>query len=215
MKNILIVDDDTGVRSGLSRFLQIKKYRTDEASSGEAAIKMAYTNEYDVIILDQVLPKMCGTDTLVELKKITPQSKIIMVTGFGTINDAIDAIRKGASEYVRKPFDTDELLTVINRCLEENIFNQGLEKLDLDFTLSTLSNPLRRNILKLIESHNGIHLMKIAKELGIDDHTKVVFHLKNIMSTGLIEKDEEKGYHLTREGRKTYTCLNIIEKHLT
>ena len=215
IKNILIVDDNSGVRSVLSRFLQAKQYSTEEAASGSTAIKLAYTNDYDVVLLDQVMPEMTGTDVLMELKKITPQAKIIMMTGFGTIHDAIDAIKKGASEYIEKPFDLEDLETMIRRCIEEKQFNSILKKLDLDFTLSTLANPLRRDILKLIKSHDGIHLMKITKELCIDDHTKIVFHLRNLANSGLIKKDEEKGYHLTKEGRNTYACLCIIDKHLS
>jgi DNA-binding NtrC family response regulator len=215
MKKILIVDDNFGVRSTLTKFLQAKQYCIDDASSGKIAIKKAVTNEYDVVILDQVMPEMTGTDVLIELKKISPQSKVIMMTGFGSIKDAIDSIKKGASEYVQKPFDFDELHTTIKRCLEEKQFNKSLKKYDIDFTLSTLSNPLRRSILKLIKSHDAIHLMKIAKELCVDDHTKIVFHMKNLISTGLINKDEKKGYHLTKEGHKAYDCLNIIERHLS
>jgi len=214
MKNILIVDDDYGVRSALSKFLQAKQYATDEASSGSEAIKKAFQHEYDIVLLDQVMPEMNGADVLVELKKISPQSKIIMMTGFGTIHDAIHSIKKGASEYIQKPFDLEELGTTIRRCLEEKHINRSLQKLDVDFTLGALSNPLRRSILKLIHSYNGIHLMKITKELSIDDHTKVVFHLKNLTTTGLINKDEEKGYHLTKEGKKAFDCLNIIERQL-
>jgi predicted transcriptional regulator len=105
--------------------------------------------------------------------------------------------------------------TLIMRCIEEKKFNHTLKKLDIDFTLSALANPLRRDILKLIKSHDGIHLMKITKELRIDDHTKIVFHLKNLADTGLITKDKEKGYHLTKEGKKTYACLKIVESHLS
>jgi CheY-like chemotaxis protein len=147
MKNILIVDDDYGVGSALSKFLQKKQFCTEEASSGSIAINKALTNEYDVVILDQVMSEMTGTDVLIELKKIIPQSKIKI-----------------------------------------------LKKLDFDFIQSTLSNPIRRSILKLIKSHNGIHFMKITKELCVDVHTKVVYHLKNLISAGLLKKDEEKGY---------------------
>ena len=158
---------------------------------------------------------MTGTDVLMEMKKIAPRSKVIMMTGFGTIHDAIDAMKKGASEYIQKPFDLEELDTMIKRCLEEKQFNQNAKKLDLDFTLGALSNPLRRRILKLIQAHQGIHLMKITKELSIDDHTKIVFHLKNLINSELITKDEGKGYYLTKEGKRAYACLKIIESHLS
>ena len=215
MGNILIVDDNEGVRTTLSKFLRVKQHRTDEASSGADAITMALHKEYDVVLLDQVMPEMTGTQALVELKKISPQTKIIMMSGFGTIKDATDAIKKGACEYIQKPFDFEELDIIIKRCIEEKMFTHVVKKLDLDFALSSLANPVRREMLKLIKSHDAIHLMKITKALSIDDHTKTVFHIRNLTSTGLILKDEKKGYHLTKEGQKVHECLGMIEKHFS
>lgn len=215
MYTVLVVDDNDGVRKALFRYLERYQYCIDEASTGKAAIQKASERSYDIVLLDQVMPGMKGTEVLLELKKSSPNSKIIMMTGFGTISDAIDAIKKGATEYIQKPFDFEELSIMIQRCLEEKRFSHSDNKIDIDFTLSTLSNPLRRSILKLIKSHDAIHLMKITKELSIDDHTKVVFHLRNLANSGLINKDRDKGYHLTREGDKAYSCLNIIEKHLS
>lgn len=214
MKNVLIVDDDDSVRSTLSKYLLTKKYRTEEASSGESAIKMAEEHEFDVVLLDHVMPGMKGVDVLSVLKEISPHSKIIIMTGFGTIHTAIDAIRKGASEFIQKPFDFTELETLIKRCLEEKRFDKSLKKLDVDFVLTSLANPKRRKIIKLIKSSKGIHLMEITRQLSVDDHTKIVFHLRNLINSGFILKDTNKGYFLTPEGEKAYECALIVERHL-
>lgn len=214
MKKILIVDDEADIRTALSGYFQEKHYHADEAFSGSDAIKKASAKKYDVIILDQLMPEMSGKEVLQELKKITPQSKIIMMTGFGTVHDAVESIKKGAAEYIQKPFDPQELDALVRRCIRETQFNYTVRKIDLDFALNTLSNPLRRDILRLIKSHNGLRLMTITKELSIEDHTKVVFHLRNLTNSGLINKDKTKVYHLTKEGERTYSCLKIIERHL-
>jgi DNA-binding NtrC family response regulator len=214
MKHVLIVDDDNSVRSTLSKYLLTKKYRIEEASSGKSAIKMAEEYEFDVVLLDHMMPGMKGVDVLLELKKVSPHTKVIIMTGFGTINTAIDAIRKGASEFIQKPFDFSELETLIKRCLEEKRFEKSLKKLDVDFVLTSLANPIRRKIIKLIKSIKGIHLMEITRQLNMDDHTKVVFHLRNLKDSGFIIKDTNKGYFLTAEGEKAYECALIVEKHL-
>jgi predicted transcriptional regulator len=79
----------------------------------------------------------------------------------------------------------------------------SMKKLDLDFTLSSLSNPIRRKIVKLLFQNNGMHLMELTRALDIEDHTKVIFHLKM------------KSYFLTKGGEKTLNFLNILEGHLS
>ncbi len=215
MKKILIIDDDEGVRCALSKYLKDKRYYTDEADSGKVGIMKAMRNDFDVVLLDQIMPESNGMNVLLELKKNRPATKVIMMTGFATINSAVEAIKKGASEYLQKPFNVKELDIIIKRCLEEESFNKTLKKLDLDFALSSLSNPIRRKIIRLLMTNKGIHLMKITRALNIDDHTKVVFHLKSLKEAGLIKQDEDKGYNLTKEGKKAYECLRIIEEHIS
>lgn len=215
MKRVLIIDDDNGVRLSLSKYLKSKNYQTSEASSAKEAIEKAAAQKYDIVLLDLIMPETGGIEVLLELKKIRPSAKVIMMTGFATIENAVDAIKKGASDYIKKPFDLEELDAIIRRCIEESRLNQALENLDLDFTLSSLSNPLRRNIIKLLKNNKGMHLMNMSRELEIDDHTKVVFHLKILKDSEIIKQDEKKGYFLTNSGEKTLTCLRIIENHLT
>ena len=215
MKKILIVDDDEGVRFALSTYLKDKQYYTDVADSGKVGIMKAMTNDFDVVLLDQVMPESNGMNVLLELKKNRPATKVIMMTGFATIDSAVEAIKKGASEYLQKPFNVKELDIIIKRCLEEESFNKTLKKLDLDFALSSLSNSIRRSIISLLMTNKGTHLMKITRAIHIDDHTKVVFHLKSLKEAGLIKQDEDKGYNLTKEGKKAHECLRIIEEHIS
>ncbi|MBI4688199.1 MAG: response regulator [Nitrospirae bacterium] len=215
MKNILIVDDDAELRANLSEILTGKGYRTEEASSGKEAVERAAAQEFDIVLLDLMMPKMSGMDVLSELRKIKPKTKIIMITAFATVDNAVEAIKKGASDYISKPFKIDELLITIRRALEESRFEEGIKRLDMDYTLSSLSNSIRRKIIKLLSMKDGMHLMEIVRELAIDDHTKVVFHLKILKESGIIEQDKEKSYFLTKEGKKTLDCLNILESYLS
>ena len=215
MKKVLIVDDDAELRSTLSEILKGAGYHIDEASSGKEAIEKIVSKDFDIALLDLMMPKMNGIETLTELKKITPKTKVIMITAFATVENAVDAIKKGASDYISKPFRIDDLLTTIRRVIEEGRFEEGITKLDLDYTLSSLANPIRRNILRLLNSRKSMRLMELVRELGIEDHTKVVFHLKVLKESGIIEQDKDKSYSLTEEGERILSGLKILENYLS
>lgn len=215
MKRILIVDDDREFRSNLSEVLKDAGYDADEAQSARQAIEKMGDNEFDVVLLDFMMPKMSGMDALLELRKIQPRTKVIMITAFATVENAVDAIKKGASDYISKPFKIDELLTTIRRVLEEARFEEGRKKLDFDDTLSSLGNPIRRNILRLLCTKEVMRLMEITRDLGIDDHTKVVFHLRILKEAGIIEQNSDKLYSLTKEGATTLNCLKTLENYLS
>jgi DNA-binding response OmpR family regulator len=214
MNKILIVDDDNEFRASLSELLKGKGYSTDEASSGEEAIEKAASEDFDIILLDLMMPKMSGMDVLVEVRKIKPETKIIMITAFATIDNAVEAIKKGASDYISKPFRIEVIDTAIKRILEAAEFDKSAKRLGLDYALSSLSNYLRREIIKLIDLNKGMRLMEMTRILDINDHTKVSFHLKMLKDSGIIEQ-KKKTYFLTKEGDEILTCLRILESHLS
>lgn len=215
MKKILIVDDDSELRANLSEILRGAGYYTDEAASGKEAIEKTPSKDFDIVLLDLMMPKMSGIDVLKEIKKIKPGIRVIMITAFATVENAVDAIKKGASDYISKPFRIDDLLTTIRRVIEEVRFEEGITKLDLDYTLRSLANPIRRNILRLLQSRKSMRLMEMVRELDIDDHTKVVFHIKMLKESGMINKDKGKLYSLTGEGERILSCLKILENYLS
>ncbi len=214
MKKMLIVDDDAEFRIHVSDILKGEGYQTDSASSGKEALSKMKSHEYDVVLLDFMMPRMNGFELLAEIRKERPKTKVIMITAFATVENAVDAIRKGASDYISKPFKIPELLTTIRRVLEETKFEEGITKLNFDQTLSSIASPIRRNILKLLHAREHMRLMEITRELEIEDHTKVVFHLKILKEAGIIEQDSEKSYSLTREGERTVECLRTLENYL-
>ncbi len=215
MKKILIVDDDAEFRLNLTEVLTGAGYRTESAATAQEAIARSEAEEFDIILLDFMMPKMNGIDSLLTLRRVRPKAKVIMITAFATIENAVDAMKKGASDYISKPFKIEALLTTIRRVLEEAKFEVCVNNPDFDRTLSSLANPIRRKIIKLLHARENMHLMEITRELGIDDHTKVVFHLKFLKEAGIIEQDKEKSYSLAKEGAKTIDCLRMLENHLS
>lgn len=215
MKKILVIDDDDGVRTTLSDLLRCKGYYICEAFSGKDAIEMVKSEDFDIVLLDLMMPRMDGIDTLRELRRLSPKTRVIMITAFATVENAVDAIKKGASDYISKPFKTNELLVTIKRVFEEVRFEEGIKKLDLDYALDTLSNPVRRKIMELFCSKTNMRLTEITKKLNIEDHTKILFHLKALKEKGIIEQDEEKSYSLTEEGEKTLNCLKALKNYFS
>ena len=214
MKKILIVDDDAEFRSHLIEVLNDSGYLTGSAASAKEACAQLRALEFDIVLLDYLMPKQTGIDALAELKRLRPKIKVVMITAFASVEKAVDAIKKGASDYISKPFKIEDLLTTIRRVLEEAKFEAFLNKLDFDHALHSLVNPIRRNILKLLHTREKMRLMEITRELGIDDHTKVVFHMKLLREARIIERDNEKFYSLTNEGMKSIDCLRTLETDL-
>ena len=95
MKKILIVDDDAELRANLSEILRGAGYYTDEAASGKEAIEKITSKDFDIALLDLMMPKMSGIDVLKEIKKIKPKIRVIMITAFATVENAVDAIKRG------------------------------------------------------------------------------------------------------------------------
>lgn len=213
MKKILIVDDDGEFRRHLIEVLK-EEYQVDDASSATEAYEKLGTGGFDIVLLDYMMPKQNGIDALYEIKRLRPKAKVIMITAFASIENAIDVIKKGASDYISKPFKIDNLLLAIRRVLEEEKFEEGMKKLDIDRTLSALASPIRRNILKLLRSRGDIHLMEITRHLQIEDHTKVVFHLKMLKEADIIDQSKGRTYFLTKEGIRTTECLKTLEQYL-
>ena len=112
--SILIVDDNEGILETLSAILEEKGYRTDTAKNGRDAIEKSKTNFYNLALLDIKLPDIEGTKLLTEIEETTPRMVKIMITGYASLENAVEALNLGADAYIMKPVDPENLLNVIN-----------------------------------------------------------------------------------------------------
>lgn len=215
MKKILVADDDDDLRATIVDALSTSGFSVDEAKNGDEAIDKVRSSQYDIAIVDLVMPKQTGLEVLSEIKKISPWTKIIMVTAFATIDSAVEAMKKGASDYIKKPFRLWELLSIVKRTIEEKKFEEGTKKLKVDQTFSSLANPIRRNILRMLKSAPGLKLSEVAENLKITDSTKVSYHLRMLIDSGLIIQDERKRYCLSPDGEKALESLKILNSYLS
>ena len=115
--SILVVDDDTVTRDLLLALLRAHRYRVEGVGSGEAALALLTRIEFDLVLLDVNLPGTSGIDVLSASQTSAPDTEFIMITAFGSIDTAVDAMKRGAYDYLRKPLQTEELLLVIDRAL--------------------------------------------------------------------------------------------------
>jgi DNA-binding NtrC family response regulator len=111
--SILIVDDDENILKTLSALLEEKGYKTDTAKNGAEAIEKSKTNFYNIALLDIKLPDMEGTKLLIKMKETRPKMAKIMITGYASLQNAIEALNYGADTYIMKPVDPENLLKVI------------------------------------------------------------------------------------------------------
>ncbi|MEO5356967.1 MAG: response regulator [Nitrospirae bacterium YQR-1] len=215
MSNILVVDDDTDLRENLVEVLVDAGFKAEGSISASDTLNNNAVEATDVIILDLIMPGIKGMDAISEFKKLSPKVKIIVITAFATIDSAVEAIKKGADEFISKPFDVEELLVIIRRVLEEARFEENLSaKPDLDNVMGTLSNPLRRQIIKFLDINKKARFSEILKELSVEDNAKIAFHLKILKESNIIAQDRDKLYNLTQNGQRVLKTLKVSEKLL-
>src|SRR6201990_2995845 len=119
MSNILIIDDEKAIRKTLSEILSYEGYKIDEARDGEEGLKKVKEKEYDVILCDIKMPKLDGIEFLEKTKETSPDIPIIMISGHGTIETAVEAVKKGAYDYISKPPDLNRLLITIRNAMDK------------------------------------------------------------------------------------------------
>jgi nitrogen regulation protein NR(I) len=129
MPKILIVDDEPQIRRILSTLLSDNGFEVAEAESGEQALAVAEKFRPDIALLDINMPGMDGIAVLRALLEIHGKLDCIMMTAYGTIRSAVEAMKSGAFDYLAKPFDNDELLLIINRALEMRALSREVEEL--------------------------------------------------------------------------------------
>jgi ATP-dependent Lon protease len=117
--NILVVDDEEVARSNIEHVMRKEGYEVDTAANGLEALQKAETHEYDLVITDLKMDKMDGIRLLEALRRSGSQTELIMVTGYATVDSAVDALTKGAAYYLVKPFKLDDLRATVSRVIEK------------------------------------------------------------------------------------------------
>jgi two-component system, NtrC family, nitrogen regulation response regulator NtrX len=120
MPDILIIDDEKAIRKTLSEILSFEGYKIEEASDGEEGLKKFKEKTYDVVLCDIKMPKLDGIEFLQKAGETNPDVPIIMISGHGNIETAVEAVKKGAYDYISKPPDLNRLLITIRNAMDKS-----------------------------------------------------------------------------------------------
>jgi two-component system, NtrC family, nitrogen regulation response regulator NtrX len=138
MSNILIIDDERAIRKTLGEILSYEGYKIEEASDGEEGLKKFREKVFDVVLCDIKMPKLDGIEFLDKAREANPDVPIIMISGHGTIETAVEAVKKGAFDYISKPPDLNRLLITLRNAMDKT-------------SLVTETKVLKRKVSKVQE----------------------------------------------------------------
>jgi DNA-binding NtrC family response regulator len=151
MATILIIDDEKAIRKTLTEILSYEGYKIDEASDGEEGLKRFSEKAYDIVLCDIKMPKLDGIEFLEKAKEINGDVPVIMISGHGNIDTAVEAVKKGAFDYISKPPDLNRLLITLRNAVDKQ-------------SLVTETKVLKRKVSKVQEMIGESEPIKKIKE---------------------------------------------------
>jgi len=152
MTRILVVDDERSIRNTLKEILEYEKFEVEVAEDGFEALEKLEKNRFDLVLCDIKMPKMDGLEVLDKIHKLDPDATVVMISGHGTIETAVDAIKKGAYDFISKPLDLNRLLITIRNATDKT-------------RLVTEAKVLKRRVNKTYEMIGISEAMLSIKEL--------------------------------------------------
>jgi len=129
MAKILIIDDERSIRSTLREILEYEKFEVDDAPDGKAGLDLLKENDYHVVLCDIKMPRMDGMEVLDKILESDKNPSVVMISGHGNIDTAVEAIKKGAFDYIAKPLDLNRLLVSVRNALDHSGHVQEIKTL--------------------------------------------------------------------------------------
>ncbi len=201
---VLIVDDAPDTLEIIQKLLHYEGYDVAMASTGEEGVKRVKEEKPDVVLMDINLPGIDGTEALRRIRIINPLQCVIMLTAFATVDNAIGALKEGASDFVKKPFENEHLIHIVNQCVEKYKTLREKEKLEEEVRRLSVTDDLtglynHRHFFKTLEAE----LVRLRRQ-------------KTSLSLMMVDLDNFKSYndrygHL--EGDKVLKNVGEIVKH--
>ena len=143
-KSVLIIDDEKNIRITLGQCLEGADYEVDTAVDGEHGIDKYNERTYDIVLLDMMMPGIDGMEVLRRIKAKDPLQNVIMITAHGTVETAVEAMKLGAVDYLRKPFSPDEIRSIVKRVIERSQLSEGNAAVDFDAALEFSKSCINR-----------------------------------------------------------------------
>jgi len=154
---VLVVDDAPDTVEIIRKLLQYEGYDVTTASTGEEGVERAKERRPEVVLMDISLPGIDGTEALRRIRKIDPDLSTVILTAFATVENAIQALKEGASDFIQKPFENDHLIHVVNQCLEKYRTLKEKERLEEEVRRLSITDDLtglynHRHFFKTLEA---------------------------------------------------------------
>ena len=167
-QSVLVVDDEPDMRSALSHALTRSGYSVESAANGFEALAKFKSEDFGIVITDVKMPEMSGMQVLEEIKKISPQIPVIMITAYGTINSAVEAMKEGASDYIIKPFSSETLEATVKKCCTK-FYDQELIK-----SLKTGSTTIVGTERIITQDPTFLKILEMAKKVATSSGTVLI-----------------------------------------
>ncbi len=142
---VLVVDDEEVVRDSCRRLLEPAGYELTEARTSSEALRLLDEMEFDLVLTDLKLPDMDGISLLKKIKELMPNTEVIVITGYGTVNTAVQAMKLGAYDYVEKPFRPDELVSLVDRAIERRRLREENIRLKKEVSAQYIKNIIGKS----------------------------------------------------------------------
>jgi len=202
--HILVIDDDKAMRDACFQILSRQGYRVELAAGAKQGLSLLERLSFDTILLDLVMPDMDGLEALKKIRALDPDVEVIIITGYGTIQSAVQSIKAGAFHFLSKPFVPDDLRNLVNRAL-------GKRRLDLEnlYLRQELKTKDDRNTL-VYESESMTRIMDMIARVAPTDST-VLITGESGTGKGLVAR---KIHQLSQRSRRpfiTVDCGTLVE----
>jgi two-component system response regulator HydG len=202
--HILVIDDDKAMRDACFQILSRQGYRVELAAGAKQGLSLLERLSFDTILLDLVMPDMDGLEALKKIRALDPDVEVIIITGYGTIQSAVESIKAGAFHFLSKPFVPDDLRNLVNRAL-------GKRRLDLEnlYLRQELKSKDERNTL-VYESESMVRIIDMITRVAPTDST-VLITGESGTGKGLVAR---KLHQLSQRSRRpfiTVDCGTLVE----
>ena len=186
--NVLVIDDEQVIRDGCVRVLSREGYEVDAASNGNEGLQKLETRPAQVVLLDLMMPGIDGFETLARIKKRWPEITVIIITGFATVEKAVQAMKEGAFDFLAKPFNPDYLRIVVKRALTQKALEEETlrlrEEKEEGLAVIVTEQSRLRTIINCMES--GV--LVVGKDMKVLLHNPTLIRLLEIQTDPMIGK---------------------------
>jgi diguanylate cyclase (GGDEF)-like protein len=201
---VLVVDDAPDTLDIIQKLLSFEGYEVILASTGEEGVKKVEEEKPDVVLMDISLPGIDGTEALKRIRTINPIQSVIMLTAFATVENAIQALKDGASDFVKKPFENEHLIHIVNQALQKSRTLTEKEKLEEEVRRLSITDDLTG-------LHNHRHFFKT-----LESELTRLKRQRTSLSLLMLDVDNFKRYNDTHghvEGDRVLKKIGEIIKH--